>query len=72
MRRSLTLAAALGLGAAMLAAPGASASTTAPAIPPADNTPFAGSGTAELLTVEADLPVGDLSLIHISEPTRPY
>lgn len=65
MRRSLTLAAALGLGAAMLAAPGASASTTAPAIPPADNTPFAGSGTAELLTVEADLPVGDFSVADV-------
>ena len=65
MRRSLTLAAALGLGAALLAAPGAGAAPTAPAIPPADNTPFAGSGSAELLTVEADLPVGDFSIADV-------
>ena len=65
MRRSLSLTALFGLLVALLAAPVASASTAAPAIDPADNTPFAGSGTAELLSVQADLPIGDFSVADV-------
>ncbi|MDE0804469.1 MAG: hypothetical protein OSA99_14245 [Acidimicrobiales bacterium] len=65
MRRTLSLTALLGLTTALLAAPVASASTTAPAIDPADNTPFAGSGTAELLSVQADIPLADLSVADL-------
>lgn len=69
MRRSLTLCAAFGLTASLLATPvaGASTSTAAqPAVPTQTTSPYAASGSANLLTVDSALPIADLSVTDIA------
>lgn len=68
MRRSLTLTALLGLLATLLVAPTASAAPSAPAapaIPPAEVTPYAGGGSANLLEVHSSIPVGDADIADV-------
>lgn len=59
MRRIFPVAAITGLAASFLIV------SSAAAVPPADITPYAGSGDANLLEVHAAVPVGDLSVADV-------